>query len=53
MGGLDEPELMEQVLAEGKADIIAVGRAIIADAQIDVYKRQHAPRESLTRSTMY
>lgn len=34
VGGLDEPELMEQVLAEGKADIIAVGRSIIADAQI-------------------
>lgn len=32
VGGLDEPELMEQVLAEGKADIIAVGRSIIADA---------------------
>lgn len=34
VGGLDEPELMEQVLAEGKADIIAVGRSIIADAQM-------------------
>ena len=34
VGGLDEPELMEQVMAEGKADIIAVGRSIIADAQM-------------------
>lgn len=34
VGGLDEPKLMEQVLAEGKADIIAVGRSIIADAQM-------------------
>lgn len=34
VGGLDEPELMEQVLAEGKADIIAVGRSIVADAQM-------------------
>ena len=34
VGGLDEPELMEQVLAEGKADIIAVGRSILADAQM-------------------
>lgn len=34
VGGLDEPELMEQVLAEGKADIIAVGRSVIADAQM-------------------
>ena len=34
VGGLDEPELMEQVVAEGKADIIAVGRSLIADAQM-------------------
>lgn len=34
VGGLDEPELMEQVIAEGKADIIAVGRSVIADAQM-------------------
>lgn len=34
VGGLDDPDLMEQVLAEGKADVIAVGRSIIADAQM-------------------
>lgn len=34
VGGLDEPELMEQVLKDGKADIIAVGRSIIADAKM-------------------
>lgn len=34
VGGLDDPKLMEQVLAEGKADVIAVGRSIIADAQM-------------------
>lgn len=34
VGGLDEPDLMEQALAEGKADVIAVGRSIIADAQM-------------------
>lgn len=34
VGGLDDPDLAEQVLAEGKADIIAVGRSIIADAQM-------------------
>lgn len=31
VGGLDDPAQMEQVLAEGKADIIALGRSIIAD----------------------
>lgn len=34
VGGLDDPELAEQVLAEGKADIIALGRSLIADAQL-------------------
>lgn len=34
VGGLDDPELMERVLAEGKADVIALGRSIIADAQL-------------------
>lgn len=34
VGGLDDPELAEQVLAEGKADVIALGRSIIADAEM-------------------
>lgn len=31
-GRLDDPDLAERVLAEGQADLIAVGRALIADA---------------------
>lgn len=34
VGGLDDPVLAEQVLAEGKADVIAVARSIIADPQM-------------------
>lgn len=34
VGGLDDPDLAEQVLAEGKADVIAVGRSLIADPQM-------------------
>ena len=34
VGGLDDPDLAEQVLAQGKADVIALGRSIIADAQL-------------------
>ena len=34
VGGLDDPDLAEQVLAQGKADMIALGRSIIADAQL-------------------
>ena len=34
VGGLDDPDLAEQVLAQGKADLIALGRSIIADAQL-------------------
>lgn len=32
LGGIQEPELAEQVLAEGKADIVAMARGLIADA---------------------
>lgn len=34
VGGLDDPDLAEQVLAEGKADVIALGRSIIADSEL-------------------
>ena len=34
VGGLDDPRLADQVLAEGKADVIALGRSLIADAQL-------------------
>lgn len=31
VGGINEPELAEQVLAEGKADLVAMARSFIAD----------------------
>lgn len=31
VGGLDDPKLMDTVLADGKADVIALGRSLIAD----------------------
>jgi 2,4-dienoyl-CoA reductase-like NADH-dependent reductase (Old Yellow Enzyme family)/thioredoxin reductase len=31
VGGISAPELAEQILADGKADIIGIGRALIAD----------------------
>ena len=34
VGGLDDFHMAEQVLAEGKADVIAVARSIIADPQM-------------------
>lgn len=34
VGGLDDPDRAEEVLAQGKADVIALGRSLIADAQL-------------------
>jgi 2,4-dienoyl-CoA reductase-like NADH-dependent reductase (Old Yellow Enzyme family)/thioredoxin reductase len=34
VGKLHDPMIMEQVLAEGKADLVAVGRGLIADAEL-------------------
>ncbi len=41
---LDDPELAEKVLNEGKADMIAMGRAFIADAAFaeKVYRKQYS-----------
>lgn len=33
VGGMGDPELMEQTLADGKADIIVAGRAFLADPE--------------------
>lgn len=33
VGGITSPELAEQIIAEGKADFVALGRALIADPQ--------------------
>ncbi len=34
VGGITTPEMAEQILAEGKADVIAMGRALIADPEL-------------------
>jgi 2,4-dienoyl-CoA reductase-like NADH-dependent reductase (Old Yellow Enzyme family) len=34
VGGMEDPEAAEAVLAEGKADLVAVGRALIADPDL-------------------
>ena len=34
VGGLNDPEQMEEIIASGKADIIEMGRALIADPQL-------------------
>lgn len=47
VGGLDDPDLMEQVLAEGKADVIAVGRSVIADARMP-YKLLNGEADDVT-----
>lgn len=31
LGGLNEPELLEEILASGKADLVYMGRALLAD----------------------
>jgi 2,4-dienoyl-CoA reductase-like NADH-dependent reductase (Old Yellow Enzyme family) len=44
-GGLGDPVLAEQVLAEGKADFISMGRPLIADADLPRKVRQGRFRE--------
>jgi 2,4-dienoyl-CoA reductase-like NADH-dependent reductase (Old Yellow Enzyme family) len=34
IGALNDPEEMERIIAEGKADIVVMGRALIADPQL-------------------
>ena len=34
IGGLNDPEQMEEILASGKADVIYMGRALLADPEI-------------------
>ena len=47
VGGLDDPDLAEQVLAEGKADVIALGRSIIADSELP-NKLRRGDRDDIT-----
>jgi 2,4-dienoyl-CoA reductase (NADPH2) len=44
-GRLDDPELAERVLADGQADLIALGRALIADADWPRKLREGRRRE--------
>lgn len=34
VGALSDPQMMEDIIAEGKADMVALGRALIADPQL-------------------
>ncbi len=34
VGSLQDPQMMEDIIAEGKADMVALGRALIADPQL-------------------
>lgn len=34
IGGLSDPEMMEQIVALGAADVVAMGRALLADPQL-------------------
>jgi len=43
VGRLDDPELAEEVIAKGKADLVAIGRGLLADAAYvsKVYQQQY------------
>ena len=47
VGGISDPEQMEEILTSGKADLIAVGRALVADP--DLPNKVRAGREDLVR----
>lgn len=34
IGGINDPKMMEEIIAAGKADMVALGRALIADPQL-------------------
>lgn len=44
VGRLDDPNLAEEVIAQGKADLVAIGRGFLADAAFatKVYNQQHS-----------
>lgn len=39
LGGIGDPDMMEEIIAEGKADMVTVGRALIADPDLPVKAR--------------
>lgn len=45
LGNITDPAMAEEILAQGKADFIAIGRAMIADPQWAAKARQNQPEE--------
>lgn len=39
LGGISDPDMMEEIIASGKADMVTVGRALIADPNLPVKAR--------------
>ncbi len=39
LGGIGDPDMMEEIIADGKADMVTVGRALIADPDLPVKAR--------------
>lgn len=39
LGGLGDPDMMEEIIASGKADMVTVGRALIADPDLPIKAR--------------
>ena len=46
LGSLDNPEIAEQILADGSADFITIGRGLIADPQFPI-KAKHGRRDEI------
>ena len=34
LGGLNDPEMMEEIIASGKADVVEMARALLADHEL-------------------
>ena len=45
LGGLNDPEQMEQILASGKADVVYMGRALLADPFLPRKVTENRPEE--------
>ena len=39
LGGISDPDMMEEIIAQGRADMVTVGRALIADPDLPVKAR--------------
>lgn len=45
MGGIVSPEVAESIIAEGKADVVAMARALMADPEYPAKLRRNEPEE--------